>query len=85
MNGQPFALNFNIDYGKKTVNGVAASFTDTMIKWSTKEFDSVQQRQILYRHELNRLAGTYATWGEGILYAGPLPRYQCEKAPPAKF
>jgi hypothetical protein len=86
VQGQLFTRNLVVDYGRKTVNGVPASITDTMITWSSKEeVDSLRRQGVVNRHELNRLSGTYRFGQEGAVYASPLPSYNCEKAPPPKF
>lgn len=83
--GQLLTQNLVVNYRDKTVNGNRAVITDTMISWSDSTFDSYRKMNLVNRHELNRLAGTYRDWTEGVVYAGPLPTYQCEKAPPQKF
>ena len=85
VNGQLFTKNLEIDYRKNKVDGANAVITNTMITWSTNDFDVPRQRSAVTRHELNRLAGSYRQWSEGAIYASPPPTYACEKAPQAKF
>ena len=84
-NGQLLTRALSVDYAKGTVNGSPAVISETMIKWQTSEVDSMTKRSIREMHELDRLGGSYRSWGDGVIYAGPLPTYMCEKAPPQKF
>src|SRR4051812_10677945 len=80
---QKMAKVLNVNYSASTVDGRKAEITGDSIKWSTAENNEVQGRVVVYRHELNRIAGTYSSYGEGIFYAGPPVTYDCVKAPPA--
>jgi hypothetical protein len=56
-----------------------------MITWTDIDDDSMKNQKHVQRHELNRLAGTYRFWSDGVFYTAPTPTYRCEKAPVAKF
>jgi hypothetical protein len=85
VDGQQLAANLLIDYARKTVNGVDAAFSQTMITWAT-EYERAS-RIMLEKHELNRLAGTYRSLSEGLglSYTKVRPTYHCERAGPPKF
>ena len=80
-----------VDLAKKTIDGKAASFSETTIAWRTEEVDAVwkrPERQAVPKryvlHEINRLEGVYRTRDEGASMEGALA-YNCEKAPQQKF
>ena len=83
VNGQEFTENLEINYRDKTVNGLAAVISDTMIKWNSTDFDRYRRTNIVTKHELNRLAGSYRT--EGVIGSSAPPIYRCEKATSPKF
>ena len=85
VSNQLFAKNLEIDYQAKKVDGLHAVITDTMITWSSRDYDQYRQANVVTRHELNRLAGNYRSWTEGAIYSAPPPSYSCEKAPQPKF
>ncbi|WP_442782035.1 hypothetical protein [Collimonas fungivorans] len=85
IGGQLLTQNLVVNYRDKAVNGKSAVINETMITWSDNEFDPYRKMNMVNRHELNRLAGTYRMWTEGVVYAAPLPTYHCEKAQQPKF
>ena len=75
-----------INYPANTVDGRKAEITENAIKWASVEKSWMQKdRMDIIRHEINRLSGTYSSYAEGVMYAGPLTTFFCEKAPAAKF
>jgi hypothetical protein len=85
VNGQLFTQNLEINYQDRKVNGNSAVVADTMITWSTNDFDPYRKTNVVSKHELNRLAGNYRSWTEGAIYSAPPPSYICEKAPQPRF
>ena len=83
--GQLLAENLTVDYRHKTVNGIPAKISETEIDWTTKEIDTSFGVKKIFHHKLNRLAGTYNTWEEGVMYGSAPTTYICEKAPKPKF
>ena len=75
-----------LDYVASTVDARKAVITDNVITWATVEKSFYEKDRVnIVRHELNRLAGTYSSYAEGVMLAGPPTTFFCEKAPPAKF
>jgi len=66
----------SIDYDRKTVNEVPATFTTSVITWIV---DNGSHKE---HHELNRVTGTYFHWTEGETATKPMPTFTCEKAAP---
>jgi len=83
--GQLIAENLTVDYRHKTVNGIPAKISETEIDWTIKKVDASFGVKKIFHNKLNRLAGTYNTWEEGVMYGSPPPTYICEKAPKPKF
>lgn len=83
--------NIAVDIPGRTVNGHPAKFSETTITWKTggveagrKKVEQQPESKKIVMHELNRLEGTYRSWGEGETAENSIT-YSCEKAPPQKF
>lgn len=86
VSGQKIYKVLAVNYAASTVDGKKADITKNFIKWGSAEKSALyKDRMDIVRHELNRLAGTYSSYAEGVMYAGPPPTFYCEKAPAAKF
>ena len=86
VSGQKIYKVLAMNYAASTVDGRKAEITENFIKWGSAERSFLNKdRMDIVRHELNRLAGTYSSYAEGVMYAGPPPTFYCEKAPAAKF
>jgi hypothetical protein len=80
INGQRLASNLEIDFRRKTVNGHAATITDSLITWAEPSEYGIPAGSP-ERFELNRLSGTYRRVTGQSLAA----TYSCEKAGAPKF
>jgi hypothetical protein len=87
-NGNPLSISVTVDPENRTVNEAMAEITDSAIVWFTEGQVQPVGYSPLYRHEINRVTGTYGTSvvrSAGGMISGPAPSYECEKATQRKF
>ena len=83
--GQQLVRSFKVDYDRRSVDGLPASFSESEILWTTAAIET--DRVVYLDHHLHRLAGTYYLTSRGAvgIPIGPPTSFACEKAPAAKF
>lgn len=85
VQGQVISEVLKIDYGRRTVNGNPAVFTESEIAWTTA---AIWLNTAYYLdHHLNRLSGRYYRDSRGLpgIPVGPPPSFTCERAPAQRF
>lgn len=75
QHAQVLTQTLSIDYDKKLVDGISANFTPSTISWTVENGSKTEH------HELNRVTGSYYSWGDNDTSTAPLPAFMCEIAP----